>query len=93
MEKATTIVKETSTLDRYAVMAFDGKTWEQVKVGKDKKSRNDFEFFNDAMDFGQKLSKKRGYKSKKLKVVKLTEVQTTTVTTMIGDDMQWTIGN
>ena len=104
MEKTKTIVKETSSLNRYAVMAFDGKEWgmlsgsmdsetvsskswdEFIEKMKSSKIKDTFELEEEAIEFAKKSLKTMGSIFKAMKVVKVVEIETTIVTTMIDED-------
>ena len=84
--EATTIVKETDKLERWAVIEQVGKKWKRVAIDKSGEGRNDFEFQADAIIFAEKRAKRSKNADKKLKVVKLVEVETKTVTTIVDED-------
>lgn len=92
-----TKIKKTDKLERYAVMAFDGKEWGMLsgtvepetwsEFVKGPVNVNDtFEFEEDAIEFAKKSWKTMGSLVKAMKVVKVVEIETTTVTTVIDED-------
>lgn len=94
-----TKIKKTSKLERYAVMAFDGKEWGMlsgtvesepwskfIEEMKSVETSDTFEFEEEAIEFAKKSWKMMGSMVKAMKVVKVMEIETTTVTTVIDED-------
>ena len=98
--KAETKILGTTTSEHYEVRAFDGKEWgtlsgslKEAHSIEEAKSltKHSFDTGAEALEFASKSLKMFKNEFKEVKVVKVTEVKSTVVTTMEDEDNYITI--